>query len=97
MVRRGFSDSFSGRYLACCLNYERYICNLFGEQYSLDAAVAFTLQFRDFTNATLPKEAAAPLPSNVAKYLQEFDAKLSDGDMKSQYFRCRFLFTPYGD
>ena len=90
----GGDEQFSGRYLACCLNYERYISNLFGEQYSLDAAVAFTLQFRDFTNVTLPKETVAPLPSNVAKYLQEFDAELSDEDMKSQYFRCRFLFVP---
>ena len=30
----GTDEQFSGRYLACCLNYERYICNLFGEQYS---------------------------------------------------------------
>ena len=90
----GADEQFSGRYLACCLNYERYICDLFGEQYSLDKAVAFTLQFRDFTNATLPKEAAAPLPSNVAKYFQEFDAGLSDEEMKSPYFRCRFLFVP---
>ena len=90
----GADERFSGRYFACCLNYERYICDLFGEQYSLGAAVAFTLQFRDFTNPTLPEEVVAPLPSNVAKYLQEFDAELSDEDMKSQYFRRRFLFVP---
>ena len=90
----GADVQFSGRYLACCLNYERYICNLFGKQYSLDATVAFTLQFRDFAKLTSSKEAPAPLPSNVAKYLQEFDAKLSDEDMKSQSFRCRLLFTP---
>ena len=90
----GTDEQFSGRYLACCLNYERYICDLFGEQYSLGATVAFTLQFRDFTNASLPKEAVAPLPSNVAKYLQEFDAELSDQDLESLYFRRRFLFIP---
>ena len=43
----GADEKFSGRYLACCLNYERYICELFGKQYSLGAAAAFTLQFRD--------------------------------------------------
>lgn len=90
----GTNEQFSGRYLACCLNYERYICSLFGEQYSLGAEGAFTLQFRDFTNSTLPKEATAPLPSNVAKYLQEFDAGLSDEEMKLPYFRRRFLFVP---
>ena len=89
----GVDEQFSGRYLACCLNYERYICELFGEQHSLGDVVAFTLQFRDFTTPTT-EEAIAPLPSNVANYHREFDAGLSDEDMKSQYFRRRFLFTP---
>ena len=90
----GVDEHFSGRYLACCLNYERYICDLFGEQYSLNTTVAFTLQFRDLTNASLLKESESPLPSSVAKYIQEFDANLSDEDMKSQYFLRRFLFVP---
>ncbi len=89
----GADERLSGRYLACCLNYERYICDLFGEQCSLDAAVAFTLQFRDLTISTT-KETADPLPSNVDKYIQEFDAKLSDDVMQSQHFRRRFLFIP---
>ena len=55
----GADVQFSGRYLACCLNYERYICDLFSKQYSLDATVAFTLQFRDFSKFTSPKEAKA--------------------------------------
>ena len=90
----GADERFSGRYLACCLNYERYICELFGNQHSLGTATAFTLQFRDLNAPSTPEEAVAPLPSNVAKYLREFDAQLSDDNMKSQYFRRRFLFVP---
>ena len=90
----GADERFSGRYLACCLNYERYICELFGERYSLDAAVAITLQFRDLTNTSVPQEAEVPLPSNVAKYIQEFDAGLSEEELKSLHFRRRFLFVP---
>lgn len=90
----GADERFSGRYLACCLNYERYICELFGERYSLDAAVAITLQFRDLTNTSLPQEAEVPLPANVAKYIQEFDADLSEEELKSPHFRQRFLFVP---
>ena len=89
----GADERLSGRYLACCFNYERYICKLFGEQYSLDAVVAFTLQFRDLT-ALSTDEAIDPLPANVAKYVQEFDSELSDDVMQSQYFRRRFLFIP---
>jgi hypothetical protein len=83
----------SGRYLASCLNYERYRCELFGEKYSLDQEVALTLQFRDLEIANR-KESVAPFSSSVAKYIQEFDADLSDEDMKSPYFRRRFLFVP---
>ena len=43
----GVDHQFASRYLACCLNYERYVCDLFGEQHSLRDAAAFTLQFRD--------------------------------------------------
>lgn len=90
----GADERFSGRYLACCLNYERYICDLFGEKNSLGTATAFTLQFRDLNATDVSAEALTPLPSNVAKYLQEFDADLSDEEMASPHFRRRFLFVP---
>lgn len=90
----GADDRFSGRYLACCLNYERYICELFGKHHSLSAAAAFTLQFRDLNTMEAPEEALTPLPSNVAKYLQEFDADLSDKELSSPQFRRRFIFVP---
>ena len=90
----GSDKRFSGRYLACCLNYERYICHLFGARYSLGEAAAFTLQFRDLTVTATSKETADPLPSNVAKYLQEYDADLSDEEISSPNFRRRFLFVP---
>lgn len=89
----GVDHRLSGRYLACCLNYERYRCELFGEKYSLDEEVAFTLQFRDLAIAS-QADAVAPLPSSVAKYIQEFDANLSDEEFGSPYFRRRFLFVP---
>ena len=90
----GADEKLSGRYLACCLNYERYICELFGEEHSLGTMPAFTLQFRDLTTSTSPEEAVAPLPSNVTKYLQEFDADLTDEEINSPHFRRRFLFVP---
>ena len=90
----GSDERFSGRYLACCLNYERYICELFGERYSLGSMAAFTLQFRDLSLNAASEEAVAPLPSNVAKYLRDFDAELSEEDISSSYFRRRFLFVP---
>lgn len=90
----GADTRFSSRYLACCLNYERYICELFGQHHSLGAMAAFTLQFRDLSLADTSEEAVEPLPSNVATYIRDFDAELSDDEISSPYFRRRFLFIP---
>ena len=90
----GVDHQFAPRYLACCLNYERYVCDLFGEQYSLRDAAAFTLQFRDIMAGAGALEAPQRLPSNVAGYLREFDAEMSEEDFASPYFRLSFPFTP---
>ena len=90
----GVDESLSSRYLACCLNYERYICELFGERYSLGTAAAFTLQFRDLTAVHVKKESVARLPSQVAKFIQKFEADLSDEEVNSTHYQCRLLFKP---
>ena len=90
----GVGQRFSGHYFACCLNYERYVCELFGERYSLGEAAAFTLQFRDFTAAGSASQEPEPLPSSIAKYIQEFNEDLSEEDLQSPHFRRRFLFVP---
>ncbi len=90
----GVDHQFAPRYLACCLNYERYICELFGEQHSLRDAAAFTLQFRDIMVGSGPAEAPVRLPSNVASFVREFDEGLSEEEFESPHFRLRFLFTP---
>lgn len=90
----GTATYFAGRYLACCLNYERYVCELFGERHSLGNAVVFTLQFRDLQKTGRLPGAVVTLPSRVAQYVTEFDEGLSDDDVRSPSFRRRFLFTP---
>jgi len=89
----GIDERLTGRYLACCLNYDRVITQLFGEKYSLGNTLAFSLQFRDITQAPIPEEALKALPSNVAKYLQEFDASLPDEDFQSPYYAYRLIFV----
>jgi len=89
----GIDERLTGRYLACCLNYERTITRLFSEKYGLGNALVFTLQFRDITEVPEPDEALKPLPTNVAKYVQEFDASLSDEDFQSPLYSYRLFFV----
>lgn len=91
----GVDERFSGRYLACCLNYERYVCELFDEGYSLADCAAFTLQFRDLRSPANSEEVvASSLPSNVSRYVQEFDASLDDVEFESLSFSYRTIFIP---
>jgi len=89
----GIDERFTGRYLACCLNYERYMCALFGTQYSLGSEMAIALQFRDLTIVPKPSETVNPLPVNVAKYVQDFDSTLTTEEFQSPHFSYRLLFT----
>ncbi len=88
----GVDESLLSRYLACCLNYERFICELFGERYSLDTAVAFTLQFRDLTAVNIKNESVVRLPSRVATFIHEFEEDLSDEEFQSTNYQCRLFF-----
>lgn len=89
----GTDEQFAGRYLACCLNYERAITKLFGTEHSLGSEMAFALQFRDLTAVPEPTDAPHPLPANIARYVQEFDASLPEGEFQSPHFSYRLLFT----
>jgi hypothetical protein len=88
----GLDEQLSSRYLACCLNYERVITELFDQRYGLGSALSFTLQFRDITKVPISEEVWDALPSNIARYLQEFDAVLPDDDFQSPYYAYRLLF-----
>jgi hypothetical protein len=89
----GIDEHLTGRYLACCLNYERTVTQLFGEKHGLGKSLVFTLQFRDITQVPEPEEAPKPLPINVAKYIQEFDASLSEEDFQSPLYSYRLFFV----
>lgn len=89
----GVDDRLAGRYLACCLNYERAITEIFGERHSLGAELRFTIQFRDLTAVPQATEAEQPLPANVARYIQEFDEGLPEEEYQSPHFSYGLLFT----
>ncbi|MEX1023212.1 MAG: DUF3644 domain-containing protein [Dehalococcoidia bacterium] len=87
-------DHLGGRYLACCLNYETWVTQLFGMEHSLGASLALALQFRDLTANPEPTDALNPLPANVSRYIEEFDAAVGDEEFESPRFSYRILFTP---
>ena len=89
----GSDDWFSGRYLACCFNYERMLTTLFGEKYGLGSSLSFALHFRDFTAVPNAEDSVAPLPSDIARYVQEYEASMPEEEFQSHYFSYRTLFV----
>lgn len=90
----GIDEQFTGKYLACCLNYERVITQLFGERYGLGNLLTFALQFQDITEIPSIEEPIDTLPPKVAKYLQEFEIALPEEDFRSPHYSYRLLFVP---
>ncbi len=86
-------EAFGARFLACCLNYNSYIKNLFGEEYGIDQSLSFAIQF---TNIGVKQASALntyQLPSSVNMYINDFDKKLSDDEFNDPHFSCRLLFV----
>ncbi|HXH20440.1 MAG TPA: DUF3644 domain-containing protein [Dehalococcoidia bacterium] len=86
-------EQMAGRYLACCLNYEAVLTSLFGPEHSLEQSLPFTLQFTDLMTPVTKDAAPTRLPSEVSKYIRDFDDGLSDEEFGSQKFAVRLLFT----
>ena len=87
--------ALSAKLQACCLNFNRYLRRLFGEQFGLDSELSFALQFsginmrqsRDFFgNKDLPP------------HIEAVRASLEDGLTEQQYndqsYAYRVLFVP---
>ena len=89
----GVDDAFTGRYVACILNYEREITRLFGNLHTLSAQLSCTLQLRDLTSPPYDLEETTPLPTNVAKFISQFDSELPSEDYQHPHFSYRVLFV----
>lgn len=88
-------DILSARFQACCLNYNTYIKNLFGEKYAIESHLSFSLQFS--TISMEQKELLEDhheLPSNIQSYINDFDSGLTEEEFASPQYAYRILFVP---
>lgn len=88
-------DYLSARFQACCLNYNHYIKELFGDEYGIDKYLSFSLQFSSITedHAKQLKE-FSELPKNIAAYINDFDDSVSDDEFNNPQYSYRVLYVP---
>lgn len=88
-------EYLSARFQACCLNYNQYIKQFFGDNYGIDKHLSFSLQF-----STIKEEHAnqlrkfTDLPPNIAAFINDFDDSLSEEDYNNIRYSYRVLYVP---
>ncbi len=88
-------DLLSARFQACCLNYNDYIKQLFGDDHGIEKHLSFSLQFSTIESEQKDMLADHPeLPAHIQSYVQEFDQALSRAEYASQRYAYRILFVP---
>ncbi|SUA58543.1 Protein of uncharacterised function (DUF3644) [Oligella ureolytica] len=88
-------DFLSARFQACALNYNEYIKKLFGDEYSIEQHLSFSLQFSSISMEQKEMLEEQPnLPANIKGYIQDFDQNLSDNEFGSLSYAYRVLFVP---
>lgn len=88
-------DEFvSARYQACCMNYNRYVKQLFGDRFGIDQHLSYSLQFAQISREQLSSPSEADLPPSVRTYIARFDGDLTADELNSDRFAFRMLFVP---
>ncbi len=88
-------DYLSARFQACCLNYNHYIKNLFGNDLGIDKHLSFSLQFSSITEEHAKQlREFSDLPKNIASYINDFDDALSQDDFDNPQYAYRVLYVP---
>ena len=88
-------DYLSARFQACCLNYNKYIKELFGEKLGIDKHLSFSLQFSSIEeeHARQLKE-FDDLPKNISSYINGFDTELPEEEYNDMRYSYRVLYVP---
>ncbi len=88
-------DFLSARFQACCLNYNDYICKLFGSDQGIERHLSFSLQFSTISTEQIEQLQDHPeLPTNLQRYLLNFDEQLTEPEFGSPRYAYRILFIP---
>ncbi|MBT9143057.1 MAG: hypothetical protein DDT32_02115 [Syntrophomonadaceae bacterium] len=87
-------DFLSARFQACCINYNQYIRNLFGDKYGIDKHLSFSLQFSSLSEEQVESmEGNKVLPKHIEKFIQGFDGELTNDEFNSPQYAYRVFFV----
>jgi hypothetical protein len=84
-------DQISAKLQACCLNFNNYIKELFGNQLGLDGELSFALQFAGITVEQQKKMASLPdMRDHIALAQADFERQMDDDAYNDDRYAIRF-------
>lgn len=88
-------EYLSAKLQACALNYDYYICKLFGDKYNLSNELSLAIQFSPLTKSQqeILKD-NSHITSNVINFIVEFENILSEETLNNSRYAYRVLFVP---
>jgi len=91
----GLDTYLSGHYQACASNYNNYLKKLFGNKYTLDEYLTYSIQFAETSRqqAKVFSESVEKIPVSIKSYIMQFESALSEEEISSDHYSYRILFT----
>lgn len=88
-------EYMSAKLQACAINFDYYICRLFGEKYNLSNELSLAIQFSPLS----PEQQKNlrdndHITTNVKNFIVAFEDVLSDKVIQSSKYAYRYLFSP---
>ncbi len=88
-------EYLSAKLQACALNFDYYISSLFDKKYCLNKELALSIQFSPLSPEQQGVLRNNPhVTSNIQNFVVEFEADLTDEELKSSRYAYRVLFFP---
>lgn len=90
-------DYIGAKLQACSLNYNRELVKLFGEDHSIQSQLSLAIQLTPLDplqEEQLRKEADNLKHSNIIKFVTEFEAQLTEEELKLHTYAYRVLYIP---
>lgn len=87
-------DFLSAKFQASCLNFNRSIKQLFGDELGIDKYLSFSLQFSSMSEDQHNQlRDLSGLPKNIATYINDFDKELSEEEFNDPSYSFRVLYV----
>jgi len=88
-------EAIGAKLQACCLNFNAFMKERFGDRFGLENRLSLALQFATFdARQRIALRGAAGLPQTIASFLDAFENNLTEKEIADPAYRYRVAFVP---